>query len=226
MADSHNVVIVAAGKGTRLGGSTPKAFVELGGAPLLSYSVRSLADHPRTERLVVVVPEELREPTRALLRGLDIACDTQVCAGGEQRWESVRNGVGLCANEWVLVHDAARPFVTTDVVDALLAKREKYRCAITATPVVDTIRSFEDDRCVETLDRSHLLRVGTPQLFHRESLQGAFGRIGEFDAAPTDEAMLMKAAGIEIGFAWGDPLNFKITTPEDLRIAAALIGRD
>jgi 2-C-methyl-D-erythritol 4-phosphate cytidylyltransferase len=226
MDESHDVVIVAAGKGVRLGFTTPKAFVPLAGEPLLTYSLRAFAAHPRTGRLVVVVPEALRERTRELLDKIDIAVSIDVCCGGEQRWESVRNGVACCDALWVLVHDAARPFVSAPVIDALLAKRERYRCAITATAVVDTIRSFEGDRCVDTLDRSRLLRVGTPQLFHRETLLSAFGRVTAFDTPPTDEAMLMEALGIPVGFARGDPLNFKITTAEDLRIAEALCARE
>jgi 2-C-methyl-D-erythritol 4-phosphate cytidylyltransferase len=136
----------------------------------------------------------------------------------------VHNGVAASDAEWVLVHDAARPFVTDAVIDSLLAKRSAYRCAVTATPLVDTIRSFRGDRCTGTIDRSTLVRVGTPQLFHRPTLVEAFERAEELHEPPTDEAVLMEHAGASVGLAWGDPLNFKVTTPEDQRIAEALLA--
>ncbi|MBD3317415.1 MAG: 2-C-methyl-D-erythritol 4-phosphate cytidylyltransferase [Chitinivibrionales bacterium] len=225
MSDSHDVIIVAAGKGTRLGGPTPKAFVPLGGAPLFTHSARVFAAHPGTKRLVVVVPSELQDHARGLLEHARLDADVRLCPGGDERWQSVKGGVDQCESKWVLVHDAARPFVTRRVIDSLLDKRVHYRCIITATPLVDTVRSFQGDSCVDTLDRSRLLRVGTPQLFHRESLLTAFNHLDSLSNPPTDEAMLMKAAGVEVGFAWGDPLNFKITTPEDLHLAEALFAR-
>ena len=122
-----------------------------------------------------------------------------------------------------MTNDAARPFVTKEVIDSLLEKRPLYKCAITATPVEDTIRRFENDRCIATIDRSILIRVGTPQLFHRESLLEAFVHGESMTPPPTDEAMLMEKSGIETGFAWGDPINFKITTQGDLELAEAIL---
>lgn len=150
-----------------------------------------------------------------------------IVPGGEERWQSVKNGVSASTAEWVLIHDAARPFVTHDVISSVLDMRDKFNCVITATPEVDTIRTFEDNgRCGVTLDRSKVLRVGTPQMFRRDLLMQSFGQIQNMQAPPTDEAALFESQGMPIGYSWGDPVNFKITTKTDLMIARALIEKN
>jgi 2-C-methyl-D-erythritol 4-phosphate cytidylyltransferase len=221
-------VIVAAGQGTRLGLSTPKAFIELGGRPLFTYCLGVLAAHPSIGRVVIVgPPERLREMGEIAGATAGAEAKLAVVAGGAERWQSVRNGVAECsaAWEWILVHDAARPFVTRAVVDALLEKARSYLAAVTATPVDDTIRRYRNDRAGETVDRSQLVRIGTPQLFRREDLLRAFAAVAELPSPPTDEAVLMQALGIDVGIAWGDPLNFKVTSPGDLELAQALVAR-
>lgn len=223
MSDTVDVIIAAAGEGTRLGHSQPKAFVPLAGKPLLSYSFEVFEHHPHVGVIIIVVAESMMEQTDSVLSSLTIQKPVHLVPGGQLRWQSVRNGVEKSLADWVMVHDAARPFVTADVIDNVLAGRKQFRCCITATPVVDTIRRFKGRQCLETIDRSELLRVGTPQLFHREALMGAFRQISTLSKLPTDEAVLMEESGISVGFAWGDPLNFKITTPHDMAIAEALI---
>jgi 2-C-methyl-D-erythritol 4-phosphate cytidylyltransferase len=147
-----------------------------------------------------------------------------VTAGGSERWESVKNGCLQSNGDWVLIHDAARPFVTRRVIDSVLEKRDSFDCVITGTPEVDTIRTIEDGgRCGVTVDRSKLLRVGTPQLFRREILISSFGQIKNMPSPPTDEAALFENLGLAVGYSWGDPVNFKITTKADLEIARALV---
>jgi len=221
-------VIVAAGQGTRLGLNTPKAFVELGGRPLFTYSLAVLGTHRSVGRIVIVgPPERLREMGEIAGATTGPGAKLAVVAGGAQRWQSVRNGVAECsaAWEWILVHDAARPFVTHAVVDAMLEKARSYRAVVTVTPVDDTIRKFRDDRAGETVDRSQLVRIGTPQLFRREDLLRAFKAAAELPSPPTDEAVLMQALGIEVGIAQGDPLNFHKTSHGDLELAQALVAR-
>jgi 2-C-methyl-D-erythritol 4-phosphate cytidylyltransferase len=223
--DSVTAVIVAAGRGARLGSDMPKALVNLGDRPMLQYSLACFDAHGAVDHMVVVVHESMIARVREMVLRARIGTPLDIVAGGEHRWQSVRNGVAATSPhaEWLLVHDAARPFVTAAVIDALLEKREAYRCAITATPVADTVRRFEGDRCVATLDRGKLVRVGTPQMFHRPSLLEALSHASDVDSPPTDEAVLMERCGIPVGLAWGDPLNFKITTKEDLLLAEGLI---
>ena len=219
------VVIAAGGMGKRLGKKEPKALIQLAGKPLFVYSLEIFDQHPAVSGIVVVVPENSIDKTKEITDTLNTSKNITVVTGGAERWQSVQNGV-LATDEsleWIMTHDAARPFVTKEVIDSLLEKRPLYKCAITATPVEDTIRRFENDRCIATIDRSILIRVGTPQLFHRESLLEAFVHGESMTPPPTDEAMLMEKSGIETGFAWGDPINFKITTQGDLELAEAIL---
>ncbi len=223
---SAAAVIVAGGQGARLGSQIPKAFVELDGRPLFTFSLAALDTHPAVAALVLVVPHEYVRRTVSRIGGLGLTRPCCVVAGGEQRWQSVRSGVLETPAECdtILVHDAARPFVTHAVIDAILNKTDSYRSVITVTPVVDTIRTFEHDRAGPTVDRRSLVRVGTPQLFRRADLLKGFDKAGRMAEPPTDEAMLMQSIGVEVGIAWGDDINFKITTPGDLRLAHAIVA--
>ncbi|NLE00734.1 MAG: 2-C-methyl-D-erythritol 4-phosphate cytidylyltransferase, partial [Fibrobacter sp.] len=150
----------------------------------------------------------------------------QVTIGGDQRWQSVQNGVARSNADYVLIHDAARPFVTHPVIDKILEKISDFECVITVTPEVDTIRMRDGEKAGLTVDRDKLLRVGTPQLFKRILLCQGLKEAEQSGLNPTDEALLMQNMGIAVGIAWGDPKNFKITTPSDLEIAEALIAKN
>lgn len=221
-SESLDVVIVAAGSGKRLGFPQPKAFVPLGGKPLLLYSLETFLHNEKINKIILVVPLDMYPVS---VKRFSIVNKIEVVVGGAERWHSVANGVGNSDAEWVLVHDAARPFVTAGIIDRLLEKKSQYECAVTVTPEVDTIRTFENDRACSTIDREKLVRVGTPQLFLRSKLVEALKTVSELSITPTDEAMLMQHCGIQVGIAWGDPMNFKITTPSDLEIAEAIVER-
>lgn len=217
-----DAVIVAAGSGTRLGASMPKAFVPLCGTPLVTYSYNILRSHPGVNAIVLVVPQDLVTSVKEQFSDPG----TVVVAGGKERWESARNGVKASQADWVLIHDAARPFVTHKVIDSVLSLTSEFDCGITATPEVDTIRFYSENCAGETIDRSKVVRVGTPQLFRKNLLLELIESAHTLPQLPTDEAMLFQAFGHKIGIAWGDPKNFKITTPEDFEIAEALIGKN
>jgi 2-C-methyl-D-erythritol 4-phosphate cytidylyltransferase len=225
MKETVSAIIVAAGEGRRLGAPLPKAFVPLAGKPMFVYSTHVFCLHPAIEKVTLVVSESMMPEALAIMAAGKCGLHVSVEAGGTQRWQSVHNGVLSVKSEWVLVHDAARPFVDATVIDSLWAMRDKYRCVITGTPSVDTMRTFEGDRCLTTIDRSKLVRVGTPQLFHRQTLLDALSKVDVTLEPPTDEALLMEQSGIAVGLAWGDPMNFKITTPQDLQIAEAIISQ-
>ncbi len=220
-----DAVIVGAGSGTRLGFSTPKAFVDLCGKPVVYYSLKTFVNHPSIDKTILVVPPTMVEEATVIINKYgDFVDRVSILAGGNERWESVRNGCAKSRGEWVLVHDAARPFVTKGVIDAVLEKRDDFDCVITATPVVDTIRTVAaNGRCGAAVDRSTLMRVGTPQLFRRELLIPAFELIKDMPSAPTDEAALFERLGIAVGYSWGDAMNFKITDKSDFETAKAVI---
>jgi len=220
-----DAVIVGAGSGTRLGFPVPKAFVDLCGKPIVYYSLKVFVNHPAIDKTILVVPPAMVEETAVIINKYDDFVDNVlISAGGKERWESVRNGCAKSNGEWVLVHDAARPFVNNGVINTVLEKRRDFDCVITATPVVDTIRTIADgNRCGATVDRSTLMRVGTPQLFRREKLMSAFELIRGMASPPTDEAALFERMGINIGYSWGDSMNFKITDKADFETATAII---
>jgi len=219
-----DAVIVGAGAGTRLGLSIPKAFADLCGKPVIYYSLKTFAGHPSVDRTILVIPSAMADEAADVINGNgDFADKVSAVIGGDERWESVRNGCAAAKGEWVLVHDAARPFVSGAVIDAVLEKRHDFDCVVTATPVADTIRTIaEGGRCGVTVDRSTLMRVGTPQLFRRERLMSAFDLIKDMPSAPTDEAGLFERLGIDAGYSWGDAMNFKITEKADLETARAV----
>jgi 2-C-methyl-D-erythritol 4-phosphate cytidylyltransferase len=221
-----DAIIVGAGSGARLGYATPKAFVDLCGKQILHYSLTTFVSHPSIRQTILVVSGDMVDDARMIINKYDDFKDrVMITTGGDERWKSVQNGVLSSNSEWVLIHDAARPFVTHKVIDSVLDMRERFDCVITATPEVDTIRMIKDDeRCGVTVDRSKLLRVGTPQLFRRELLISSFNQIKNMVSPPTDEAALFESLGIEIGYSLGDPLNFKITTKTDLEIATSIIA--
>lgn len=229
MKNTHNiktsVVIVAGGMGKRMEDDTPKAFILLDNKPLFTYSLLTFDGYPSVAEVILVVPEIMRSQASEIVGSLALAKPLEIIAGDEERWESVRNGVVATDSsiEWVMIHDAARPFVTKKIIGSLLEMRKTFLCAISATPLNDTIRSFNKERCLETVDRSSLLRVGTPQLFNRQELCKAFDQAKLMKPPPTDEAMIMEQCGIKVGYAWGEDTNFKITTKSDLLLAEAIL---
>lgn len=218
-------VIVAGGMGSRLGKSIPKAFVPLAGKELFRHSLELFDKTSLFEDMIVVVPAEAVEDTNALLEGLNLTTPTKAIGGGAERWNSVQNGVNEAKGEVVFIHDAARPFITEKILTDLIDQMGDEEGIITANPVVDTVRTFDGDYCGKTVDRSTLIAVGTPQVFKVPALQECYKKAAEVGTIPTDEAMLLEAFGKKVKFCYGDPINFKVTTPSDFRIAEALMAQ-
>ena len=216
-------LIVAAGRGERLGFGSPKALVPLCGQPMLSWSVASLRSVPAVSEIVVALPAD----------ALDAAPEGVIAvAGGVQRSHSVRAALAATSPgaDPVIVHDAARPLATADIFTQALEALERApeaHAVIAATPVSDTIKQVAGDgRSVSaTLDRSTLWAVQTPQVFRRAALEGALlNASDELLASATDDAWLVERAGGIVRILGSDPGNMKITTPEDLRVAELLLA--
>jgi 2-C-methyl-D-erythritol 4-phosphate cytidylyltransferase len=205
-------IVPAAGRGERLGGLTPKALVVCAGRPLLEWSLDVLGT--ACDRVVVAVPP-----------GSEVGPDRVV--GGESRSESVRNALAAAPEATVaVVHDAARPLVTVELVRECVAAVEAgWDGAVAATPVTDTIKEAagEDLRVERTLDRSRLWAIQTPQAFRAETLRSALDASREVLAGATDDAMLVEAAGGSVRIVAAPPENLKVTGPLDLERAEALL---
>ena len=215
------VVVVAAGSGSRLGRGEPKAFVELGGMTLLERALRGVRAWSRDAALVVVAPaERLREAEVVAHR---VAPGAAVVAGGAHRQASVAAGLALVAADAdvVLVHDAARPLTPPEQFAVVVAAVTDDTGAVPGVPVSDTIKRIDGDRIRETVDRSELVAMQTPQGFPRAALLAAYTAA---DHEHTDDAALFAAAGHPVVVVPGDPSAFKITVDADLRRAAQLLG--
>jgi 2-C-methyl-D-erythritol 4-phosphate cytidylyltransferase len=215
-------LIVAAGRGERLGSDRPKALVSLCGRPMLEWSVAALREVPAVTRIVVALPGD----------ALDAAPEgTTAVAGGRQRSHSVRNALAACpGGDPVLIHDAARPLATPALFNQALLELERHPDAdalIVAAPVTDTIKEVGDDgtTVLRTLARGRLWAIQTPQVFRRPVLERVLAEASEEDlAGATDDAGLVERAGGTVRVLGGDQTNLKITTQADLRLAEMLLS--
>ena len=213
-------LIVAAGTGERLGGGIPKQYRLLGGKPVLRWAVEALVRHPAIRSVRVVVGAGQQALAAAALEGLNVGA---LVEGGAQRADSVRAGLDAIGGDAVLVHDAARPFCPSDVIDRLIAPLEFFEGAAPVLPVGDTLARVSD-RLDEPVDREGLVRVQTPQAFRLEALRHAYASWS--GPPPTDETSVVRGAGMEVAAVAGDPALEKLTTPADfVRAEQWLAGR-
>jgi 2-C-methyl-D-erythritol 4-phosphate cytidylyltransferase len=218
-------IIVAAGEGARLGADRPKAFVGFRGRVLLAPAIELVEEHPAVDGVVVVVPEGWEEPTTVLAEELVAGKVRAAVAGGATRARSVAAGLAEVPDDAavVVVHDAARPLASpellTRVLGGLAAGADGV---IPVVPVPDTIKRVHDGRVRETLDRTELRAVQTPQAFLAASLRRAYAASSARLDAATDCASLLEAAGMEVVVVDGERTNLKVTEPRDLRLAEAL----
>jgi 2-C-methyl-D-erythritol 4-phosphate cytidylyltransferase len=210
------VLIPAGGVGTRLGRTTPKQFLRVGGEAILAATVRHFRRHPRLAAIVVAAPATHIERTRRLL-----GSGVTVVAGGATRQESVRLALDAAPHgvRMVLVHDAVRPFITRELVDAVLAAARVDGAAICGLPVSETIKRVRDGLVEATVDRAGLCAAQTPQAFRADILREAHDKARRDGVAATDDAMLVERLGHRVRVVPGLADNVKITTPEDLRRA-------
>jgi 2-C-methyl-D-erythritol 4-phosphate cytidylyltransferase len=215
-------VLAAAGGGERLGADRPKAFVRLGDRPLLAESLERLEASEWVEAIVIAAPPGWEEPAILLAEELGCGKVSACVTGGATRAESVQLALAEVADDAavVLVHDAARPLLPDEVVERVLAPLgEGWDGAVPALAVPDTIKRVRDDEVVETLDRSELRAVQTPQAFVAPVLRDAYP--GPMEAS--DCASLVEAHGGRVKVVAGDPRLLKITDAADLERVAALL---
>jgi 2-C-methyl-D-erythritol 4-phosphate cytidylyltransferase len=210
-------LILAAGSGERFGAGRPKALIELAGRPLMQWSVDVLREVAGIERIVIALPPGTPAPVGVM--SVD---------GGAVRSESVRLALAAAGpGDPILVHDAARPLLTAGLAEATiraLMQDESIDAAIAAIPMTDTVKRVKDGLVSETLDRSELWAIQTPQVFRRAALERALGVPEEVLAQATDDAWLVQRAGGRVGVVQASAENLKVTTRLDLRLAEMLIA--
>lgn len=226
------VVIVAAGQGTRIGGATPKQFLEIAGVPMLLRSVRPFARHPSVAHVVVVLrPGDAAAPPAWLLPHAGEMLT--IAAGGAERADSVAAGIAVlpASCDVVLVHDGARPFVDAALIDRVIEAARAGHAVVPALAVSDTIKEMDSGdptRILRTVPRERLRRVQTPQGFPRRMLEDAHAQAKSAQRGgvkATDDAALVEQAGGIVRIVEGDPSNLKVTTTEDLELAEYLARR-
>ena len=213
-------IIPAAGSGRRIGG-VRKAFMPVGGRPMLQYSIDVFLGHPDVRTVVVALVAEDLAAAPAWLRDPRLT----LVEGGVERADSVRNALRSLPDntEAVIVHDAARPLVNLDLVDRVLDKVRRGRSATLAIQVTDTLHIVNHDFDIrDTPDRSLYWRAQTPQAFPRDVLELAFATAANSSAA-TDEAGLVAAGGWRVSVVPGEPWNIKVTTPDDIVLAESAL---
>jgi 2-C-methyl-D-erythritol 4-phosphate cytidylyltransferase len=215
-------LVLAAGRGERLGVGVPKAFVTLAGRPLLLHALAALAASPAIARVVPVIARSDLERWQGLER--EWATIPKLAApvfGGAERQDSVRAGLGALGPDvgWVAVHDAARPFVRPAAIDRVVEAARRGGAAILAAPVPDTIKRVRAGRVVDTPPRAECWAAQTPQVFRVELLREALAKAQAEGRIATDDAQLVEWLGAPVAVVEGDPDNWKLTRPEDLAAA-------
>jgi len=218
-------LVLAAGRGERVGATLPKALLALAGRPLLVHAIEGLAACAELEAIIPVVPAAHLGECAALLRGRERVAPP--VAGGRERQDSTRAGLAALSPgvELVAVHDAARPLVRAREVAAVVAAARRHGAALLAVPLRDTLKRVVDDRIAETLPRASCWAAQTPQVFRVEWLREALAKADADGFGATDDAQLVERLGIPVHVVPGDPGNLKITWPEDLEIAELLLAR-
>jgi 2-C-methyl-D-erythritol 4-phosphate cytidylyltransferase len=206
-----------------MGGNTPKQFLPLAGKPVLVHTVeRFLAAVPDAS-VVVVLPEPELERWSAIATEYGLAERVSVCAGGDQRFHSVKNGLQMTdESQLIAVHDGVRPLVSAELIEKAFAVAEAHGSAIPVIVPTDSFRMINANGVTESVSRTSLRAVQTPQVFDGELIHGAYQI--EFDPRFTDDASVVEMAGNEVTLCEGELTNIKITSPADMAVAEVIIS--
>lgn len=216
-------VIVAAGSSTRMG--EDKILLPIGEEPVIIRTVRALSCSSLITEIVIVTREDLIVPIAQLCKDYGFDKVTKVVKGGETRLHSVRIGtLELTSDpELIAIHDGARPFATLEVIEGAIRKAKEHGAAAPAVPVTDTIKMVKDDLVEQTVDRSVLRAVQTPQVFQEGLIRAALQQAIDEGAAVTDDCSVVERLGMKVILTPGDPTNIKLTTPADLYLARGIL---
>ena len=217
------VIIVAGGKGLRMGADLPKQFLPIGGKPVLMHTLEAFHKADAAMRLILVLPQSQQAYWKSLCEEYAFSIPHQVADGGETRFHSVKNGLALVDEEGLVgVHDGVRPFASIEVIRRCYAEAARYKAVVPVIDVVETIRMVQGDDS-QTVDRN-LYKLGqTPQVFDVALLKQAYHQ--SYIPGFTDDASVVEAYGEKIHLTEGNRENIKITTPFDLKIAETILQK-
>ena len=218
------VIIVAGGKGLRMGSDIPKQFLPIGGKPVLMRTIERFRQYSADIQIILVLPEAQQAYWQQLCKKYDFHVDYQLANGGETRFHSVQNGLALIPDDAegvVGVHDGVRPFPSIEIIRRCYQTAQSQKAVVPVIPVVETVRHLENEKSV-TVPRAEYCLVQTPQTFDIQLLKAANRQ--PYNDGFTDDASVVEAFGFDITLVEGNRENIKITTPYDLKIAEVLIG--
>lgn len=218
------IVIVAGGKGLRMGGDIPKQFLPVKGKPVLMRTIEAFHAYDRDMHIILVLPKDQQDYWRQLCREYHFGISHCIADGGETRFHSVKNGLSMVgsADGVVGVHDGVRPFVSREVIAACYDAAAEKEAVIPVVDVVETVRHLKEDGQSETVSRDQYKLVQTPQVFTVELLKRAYAQ--PYTPFFTDDASVVEALGHGVTLVKGNRENIKLTTPFDLTVAEALVG--
>ena len=222
------VIIVAGGQGRRMKISGPKAFLTLASGPLFTHALKIFSQVEEISGIILVVPPGEEEQAAVLCRQTQGTGQVRtIVSGGARRQDSVRTGLEQLSprTEIVLVHDAARPFIDTALVQRVRMAAEKTGAAVPGVRITDTLKRINSENRVEAnVDRRNMMAIQTPQGFKSEILRRAYSQAWKQNLTATDDAGLVEYLGVPVTVVEGDPCNFKLTTPQDMIFAEAWLG--
>jgi 2-C-methyl-D-erythritol 4-phosphate cytidylyltransferase len=218
-------IILAAGSGIRMG--TPKAFLRLDGKPLLWYSLQAFERASSISKIIVVAQKGDMETVQNLCQSSHITKFHTVVPGGKERQDSVGEGVKAVSTsaKIICIHDSARPFITTNLIDSLIKTAEEKKAVIPAVKVNDTIKQGIENQVIKTVDRNLLWQAQTPQVFQFNLFKKAMEKAFKENFYGTDCSQVMEHAGFVVHILPGNSANLKITTPDDLILAEFLLNK-
>lgn len=219
-------IVPAAGRGTRLGTTVPKQFIELEGKPVLVYCLGVLDNVELIRDIIVSAPQSETDTIQKIIRDAGIKKVSHVVEGGKERTQSVRNAFERVASaDYVLIHDAARPFISERAVTDVIHAGVSSGAAINAIPVTDTVKcTGADNVIIKNIDRTGLWLAQTPQVFRYDLLAEAYRAYDQDPVEATDESFIVERSGAQVRIVPGSIFNIKITTESDLTLARLIAG--
>lgn len=221
---TFSLILPAAGVGKRSGLNRPKQYAEIAGEPMLRWTIKAFAQLGECREIVVAIDPEWQAVAEDSVGGIS---NVRFVEGGRERQDSIRNGLNELEEkvDVILVHDAARPAVSTQLIRRVVERAAESGAAIPAMPIAETVKRVRDNRIVETLPRANLVTAQTPQGFHPDILRRAYAHALETGFVGTDDASLVEALGERVEIVAGEPTNIKVTWPEDVERVEQILGR-
>lgn len=221
----HNIIIVAGGKGLRMGSELPKQFIPIKEKPVLMHTLQAFYNFDNNIKIILVIPSSHQQYWQEICAEYKFTIPHIIANGGETRFHSVKNGLEYVTEGVVGVHDGVRPFASKELIASCFNKAKTNDAVIPAIPSTDSLRQLIDKTKSKIIDRNKIVLIQTPQVFDAATLKKAYEV--EFNDTFTDDASVVEAMGIEISIVKGEDTNIKITTPIDLKIGELILeGRE